>query len=216
MSLALRVVDADGQEPPEPYLVRLGGWSEERYLAEAPEDRVVEFEEGEIIVPSPATARHQQLVRFLTFLLAGYARTRQRGEVLNGPAVVRLGPGLYYEPDIFFIRQDMLPYLEEKYFAGAPALVVEITSASTRNRDLKEKAAVYAQYGVEEYWVVETQAGALYQHVQTPGGTSGYRRQEYRQGKMLSQSLPGFWLDVSWLWQEPLPPELPCLQEIMD
>lgn len=215
MSLALRVVDAKGREPTEPYLVRLAGWTEERYFAEAPEDQIVEFEEGEIIVPSPATARHQQLVRFLTFLLAGYARTRQLGEVLNGPAVVRLAPGLDYEPDIFFIRQDMLPCLEEKYFAGAPALVAETTSASTRNCDLKEKATVYAQHGVPEYWVVETQAGALYQHVQIPGGTATYRRQEYRQGRVSSQSLPGFWLNVSWLWQDPLPPELPCLQEIM-
>ncbi|MBC7104847.1 MAG: Uma2 family endonuclease, partial [Firmicutes bacterium] len=132
MSLALRVVDAAGAEVSDAYLIRLGGWTEERYFAEAPEDRIVEFEEGEIVVASPATASHQRLVRFLTFLLAGYARTRGLGEVLNGPAAVRLRPGLAYEPDVFFVPLSSLPQLEERCFNGAPGLVIEVTSPGTR------------------------------------------------------------------------------------
>jgi Uma2 family endonuclease len=215
MSLALRVVDATGAELSDTYLIRLGGWTEERYFAEAPEDRIVEFEEGEIIVASPATVSHQRLVRFLTFLLAGYARTKGLGEVLNGPAVVRLRPGLNYEPDVFFVPLSSLPQLEEKYFSGAPGLVIEVTSPGTRIRDLKDKAAAYRECGVPEYWVVEAQARVLYQHLAPTGARAGYRREEFRQGRVVSRGVPGFWVEVSWLWQEPLPQELACLQEIL-
>lgn len=42
-----------------PYLVRIGGWTLERYLAEAPESQVWEFVRGEVVVHSPATAEHE-------------------------------------------------------------------------------------------------------------------------------------------------------------
>lgn len=215
MSLVWRVVDASGREFTESYLLRLGGWTEERFFAEAPENQIVEFEEGEIVVPSPATVQHQQLVRFLTFLLAGYVRTKKLGEILNGPAVVKLHPGLVYEPDIFFIRQDMLEHLHEKYFAGPPAFVVEVTSPGTRHRDLKEKMAAYRQHGVPEYWVVEAQEERLYQYVTVGTGQPAHPVPAYRSGRVTSRSIPGFWIEVAWLWQNPLPAELACLQEIL-
>jgi hypothetical protein len=48
MGLPLKVVSSEGAESVEPYLLRVGGWTEERYFAEAPETRLVEFEDGEI------------------------------------------------------------------------------------------------------------------------------------------------------------------------
>lgn len=37
----IEVVTEEGRQVVEPFLVRLGGWTEERYLAEAPEDRLL-------------------------------------------------------------------------------------------------------------------------------------------------------------------------------
>jgi len=42
---------------------------------------------------------------FLTFLLRGYVEERGLGEVLNGPAVLRIREGVDKEPDIFFPQQ---------------------------------------------------------------------------------------------------------------
>jgi len=155
VALAIRILTEDGEEFAEPYLVRIPGWTEERYFREAPETRFVEFEDGEVIVHSPVGVHHQRLVLFLTMLLHAFVRRRGLGQVLNGPAVVRLRPGLDYEPDIFFVPKDRLSALAQEYFGGVPDLIVEVISRGTRLHDLRTKASAYREHGVPEYWVVD-------------------------------------------------------------
>jgi Uma2 family endonuclease len=211
MSLSLRLLTLEGEEIQEPYLIRIGGWNEDRYFREAPETRIVEFEDGEIVVHSPATIRHQQVVRFLTFLLSGYGETRSLGNALNGPAVVRLRPGLLYEPDIFFLRTEQLARLEAEYFSGSPALIVEVVSRGSRAYDLKIKAASYHEHHVEEYWAVDVEKECLFQHFLS----SGYQAAPLSRGRVTSHAVPGFWIEASWLWQNPLPPSPHCLDQIL-
>ncbi|MFQ5668395.1 MAG: Uma2 family endonuclease [Candidatus Binatia bacterium] len=215
MGLPLRVTTASGAEAREPYLLRVGGWTEARYFAEAPETRLVEFEEGEVIMHSPAGTRHQRLVGLVSFVLTGYVARHRLGTVLNGPAVVRLRPGLDYEPDIFFVPQADLGRLGEQYFAGAPALVVEIVSAGTRHHDLHTKAANYQRHRVKEYWAVDVQKRALIRHQRAGRATAPYRVTRHAKGRVASTAIPGFWLEASWLWRQPLPPELECLERIL-
>jgi Uma2 family endonuclease len=215
MAIAVRVMLANGDEMVQPYLVRIGGWTEERYFREAPETRFVEFEDGEVIVHSPVSIRHQRVARFLTMLLQGYAQHRNLGEVLNGPAVVRLRPGLDYEPDIFFVPRDRLDRLEEQYFAAAPGLIVEVISEGTRSHDLKTKPAAYREHGVPEYWAVDPERKVLFQHLPPPEPQSPHAVREQTTGRLECPAVPGFWLDVSWLWQDPLPDALGCLSLIL-
>lgn len=215
MSPALKVIGVDGEETHEPYLLRAGGWTEERYFEEAPETQIVEFEDGDIIVPSPASVRHQETVRFLTFLMTGYVGQHQLGRVLNGPAVVRLRPNLDYEPDIFFIGNAQLEQLGEQYFSGAPAMVVEVVSQGSRNYDLKTKAANYHEHRVGEYWAVDANEQILYRHVLAGQADAPYRVTRHKEGRVESVTLAGFWLAARWLWRQPLPSELACLQEIL-
>jgi Uma2 family endonuclease len=211
MSLSLRLLTLEGEEIQEPYLIRIGGWSEERYFREAPETRIVEFEDGEIVVHSPATIRHQQVVRFLTFLLSGYGETRSLGNALNGPAVVRFRPGLLYEPDIFFLRTEQLAHLEAEYFSGSPTLIVEVVSRGSRAHDFKIKAASYHQHRVGEYWAVDVEKECLFQHLLS----NGYQPTPLSSGRVTSHAVPGFWIEASWLWQKPLPPSPRCLDQIL-
>ena len=215
MSLALRLMTADGDELSEPYLVRIGGWTEDRYFREAPETRFVEFEDGEVIVHSPAGVRHQRLTRFLTMLLQAFVRRRGLGEILNGPAVVRLRPGLNYEPDIFFIPQNRLAALGDEYFGGTPGLTVEVVSEGTRMHDLRTKAMAYREHGVAEYWVVDPERKVVVRHVLPADAQAPYQVSEHAQGRLESQAIPGFWFDIAWLWQDPLPDELRCLEQIL-
>ena len=62
MTLAPKVLLEDGAELTVPFLVRIGGWTEEQYLREASETRIVQFEDGEAIVHPPAARSHQRLV----------------------------------------------------------------------------------------------------------------------------------------------------------
>lgn len=215
MGLSLRVTTASGDEARESYLLRVAGWSETRYFAEAPETRLAEFEDGEIVMHSPAGTRHQHVVRFLTFLITGYVTTRRLGTVLNGPAVVRLRPGLDYEPDIFFVGRDQLGQLGKQYLAGAPALVVEVVSPGTRSHDLKTKAANYHKHRVKEYWAIDIEKRVLARHRPGPPAAAAYRVTRHAKGRVTSAAIPGFWLEVSWLWRAQLPPELECLEQIL-
>lgn len=215
MSLALKVIGVDGEEIHESYLLRAAGWTEARYFEEAPETRTVEFEDGDIIVPSPASVSHQEVVRFLTFLMTGYAGQHQLGRVLNGPAVVRLHPNLDYEPDIFFIGNAQLDQLGEPYVSGAPAMVIEVVSQGSRHYDLKTKAANYHEHGVREYWAVDANERILYRHMLPGGPHAPYRVTQHSEGRVESVVLAGFWLAASWLWRQPPPSELACLREIL-
>ncbi len=42
-----------------------------------------------------------------------------------------------------------------------------------------------------------------------------YDQMTYSSGRLASSTVPGFWLDVSWLWQDPLPDDLTCLLNIL-
>ena len=214
MVLPVKVYDAEGEEFSGPYLVHMDGWTEERYLAEAPEMGFVEFADGQLIVHSPVPIRHQQIAGFLTFLLMGYVDSNGLGKVLNGPAVVRLRPGLLYEPDVFFVPRDRLQGMETQYYSGAPSLVVEILSPSTRSYDLRVKAARYQEHGVQEYWVIDSSGSLLHQHVLSlPDG--GYIPNQHSSGRVESQAVPGFWIDAGWLWDDPLPGSMECLGRIL-
>lgn len=60
------------------------------------------------------------------------------------------------QPDVMIICDRSL--LEGKYCEGAPDLVVEILSPSTRRKDLTIKPSKYASAGVREYWIVDIDA----------------------------------------------------------
>ena len=214
MTLPLTVRDAEGEEFGGPYMVYVPGWTEERYFAEAPESKFVEFVDGDLIVHSPVSIRHQRVTAFLSFLLQGYVELNNLGKVLQGPAVVRLRPYMNYEPDIFFISEDQYPGLVEQYFSGAPRLIVEVLSRGTSNHDLRVKAVNYRQHGVEEYWAIDPASGILLRHLLPPEAGEPYTVSEFRSGRLESKAVHGFWIEVSWLWAEPLPGALQCLRAI--
>jgi Uma2 family endonuclease len=55
--------------------------------------------------------------------------------------------------------------------AGAPDLVVEILSGSTRRRDEVAKRKLYARFGVREYWLVDPKTETV--HVVRPAADPG-------------------------------------------
>ena len=90
--------------------------------------------------------------------------------------------------------------------------MVEIVSLESVGQDRGEKFYEYAQGGVPEYWLIDPQMewadfyrleGERYRRVFS--GEAG----EYH-----ALALPGFWLRVEWLWQEPLPKTLDVLREL--
>lgn len=210
--MRLKVVDERSEPITEPYVVRLWGWSIERYLEEAPETTLCEFVRGEVIMYSPVSAEHQRIVLFLSRLLASYCEARGYGEVFVAPGALRVLPDVVREPDIFVLLQEETKRAKGVPIEAKPCLVVEVTSPWTRSIDLLEKAQDYEEAQIPEYWVVDKERGEVLAHRLSCGR---YEVERLLEGRLESLSLQGFWIDVRWLFSEPLPPASKCLQEIL-
>jgi Uma2 family endonuclease len=210
--MKIMVVDEHKKLLQEPYVVRLGGWTLERYLEEAPEHPFCEFVRGEVVMYSPATAEHQRLVKFLLRLLDGYCEAKGWGEALTGPAAIRILPDVVREPDLFALPPEEASKAKGVPLSVRPALVVEVMSPTTRTIDLLEKAEDYALAGIPEYWAVDPEHKELLIHRLEEGR---YGTELAKVGRVRSLSLPGFWMDLEWLFRAPLPSAAECLKVVL-
>jgi Uma2 family endonuclease len=114
-----------------------------------------EIIEGEhYVTPAPNT-RHQRIVRNLSYLLQSYLETHLYGEILFAPFDVLLSEFNVLVPDLVFISTARSTLVTAKNMQGAPDLVVEILSPSTKSRDRRLKRDVYERTGVDEYWIID-------------------------------------------------------------
>jgi Uma2 family endonuclease len=144
-----------------------------------------ELIDGELVVTPVPIIRHQIANKNVTFALERHVREARLGMVFHPPTGIRFTPHDLLIPDVIFIRQDRLHILGDKTIDGAPDLIVEILSPGTRRRDLNTKRALYARFGVQEYWIVDLEArtvtvlalvGEAYQPVLAGEGGSIFSR----------------------------------------
>jgi Uma2 family endonuclease len=126
------------------------------HLRHTPDDgKRYEILEGELVVTDSPTTAHQQIVGNL-FEVLRQAQRGGHGRAYIGPVdVVLHDTEAVVVPDVVFIAKDRLAIVKEKAIIGAPDLIVEILSPSTRNRDLVLKLRQYANHGVRWYWVID-------------------------------------------------------------
>ena len=189
----------DEREPPG------GPLTYEQFLEWADEDTLAEWVDGKVAFISPASADHQDLVLFLARLFAEFAEEHDAGRVLTAPFQMRL-PNVRRgrEPDLLFIAAANLARLEHNFLDGPADLVVEVVSPESVLRDRGEKFAEYELEGVPEYWILEPAARRSDFFTRSADGRYE-RAHPDASGVYRSAALPGFWLDVNWLWQRPLP-----------
>ena len=185
--------------------------SYEEFLQWADEDTLAEWVDGEIIMTSPASKRHQQLLGFLEKVLGVFVEQHDLGIVLSAPFQMKLERS-GREPDLLFVAREHLDRLRETFLDGPADLVVEIVSPESVGRDRGEKFYEYAQGGVPEYWLIDPQT----ESVEFYRLAKGRYRLAFsgEEGRYKSRVLPGFWLRVEWLCQEPLPRVLDVLREL--
>ena len=114
--------------------------------------------DGELIEMSGAILAHQIFeLRFAAVLLA-QADAVGIGEVVTAPYDVHIDEFNTYQPDLLFVSNGRRAILERLGAFGAPDVVVEILSDSTRRRDLGAKLPVYLRAGVREVVIVDLEA----------------------------------------------------------
>lgn len=170
-----------------------------------------EWVAGKVVPMTPVSPRHQRITQFLTSLFQHFCEARDAGIVLSAPVQMKVDESAR-EPDVMVIARGHEERIQPTYLEGPADLVVEIISPESRGRDRGEKFYEYEQGGVREYWMIDpireqaefyglTESG-IYQPLAIGGG-----------GRFESRVLPGFWMEVDWLWQEPLPPLMSVLRE---
>ncbi len=177
-----------------------GLWSEEGYLSFTEStNRMIEFTDGRVEFLKMLTKSHQLILMFLLDTLRRYVAAGNLGIALPAPLRVRIRPGKIREPDIVFMAVGNAHRAGNEFFDGAD-LVMEIVSEDpdSRQRDLREKTADYAEALIPEYWMVDP-VEARITICTRPDTTSGYQhRQEFAKDKLASSTvLRGFSVNVA-------------------
>ncbi len=196
----------------EPVEVELYIATEEEFEAWCDEDVKAEYVDGRVIMHSPASTRHVDMVSFLVTLLRLFVDKHDLGLVLGPELQVRLRPGLRRVPDLLFVAKDRLEIIRETFVEGPPDLAIEIVSPDSIARDWREKYWEYEQAGVSEYWVIDPQARRMDVYRLEEEGR--YKAVAAEEGVYRSQVVSGFWLRAAWLWREPLPNVLEVVGEL--
>ncbi|MCS7038355.1 MAG: Uma2 family endonuclease [Anaerolineae bacterium] len=116
-----------------------------------------EFEEGALIPMPQPHSRHQKILLRLAALLDAHIVAHGLGSLWPEIDVILPGEQRVYAPDLVYLRAEHLDRHHEGdgRIHGAPDLVVEILSPSTRLRDRTTKLEAYQQAGVPWYWLVD-------------------------------------------------------------
>ena len=151
MSLALKQPEAS----PSPIL-------EKKHFTYAdylkwPEDIRAEIIHGVAYMMAPPLTIHQRVSGRLSYKLAAFLEGKPC-EVFAAPFGVRLFPkddhsdDTVVEPDIVVICDPSK--IDERGCNGAPDLVIEILSPSSRRKDRSIKRDLYLKAKIREYWIV--------------------------------------------------------------
>mgnify|MGYP002640444258 CR=1 FL=1 len=126
-----------------------------------PGDKRYEIIGGTLAMSPSPSYFHQEASAVLFTALRTHVEANALGKVLSAPIDVILGPNDIYVPDIVFVSHARREILAKRGIVGAPDLIVEILSPSTRERDLGEKREAYERHGVHAYWAVDLDTEAV-------------------------------------------------------
>lgn len=113
--------------------------------------------DGEHYVTPAPLVWHQSVSSNLHLILGSFVREHRLGLLLFAPVDVLLSEHDIAQPDLVFVSNERRGILTEKNIQGAPDLVIEILSPSSRRNDEIVKRHRYEQLGVQEYWIVDPQ-----------------------------------------------------------
>ena len=199
-------------QPTSPQPITTSPVSLEQFLHSHDEDLHAEWVDGEVIVKSPASQKHQDLADFLTTCVRLFTEAHRLGKAISAPFSMHLDVvSSVREPDLLFVATQHLDRLTDCHLDGPADLVVEIVSPDSLGRDRGDKFAEYEAAGIPEYWLIDPirQQAEFYtlEH-------GRYHPAPLTDGAYHSTALPDFYLREDWLWQEPLPDVATVLREL--
>lgn len=170
-------------------------WTYEDYLA-LNDDTVFEIINGKAFMSPAPELFHQRWARKIFLAVERHVGARKLGEVFFAPVDVVLDEKNVVQPDLVFVSTAKAGLLERRGIMGPPDLVVEIISPTSLRRDRYDKRELYSRFGVKEFWLADVANHSI--------ETLALQKAGYEllscateQGKIRSEVLPGFELDLA-------------------
>lgn len=170
-------------------------------LLEWDEDVRYELYNGLPVALASSSSVHQMISRELLSQLYAFLKGKEC-QVFSAPLDVRLFEKRENTPEEIFtvVQPDLMVVCDEAKIdrhgiQGAPDMIIEIASDSTRRIDRLTKLNLYQKAEVKEYWIVEPDAHIVSVHILENGvyRTAGV----YSSGIMPVSILPGCKIDLS-------------------
>jgi Uma2 family endonuclease len=120
-----------------------------------PEGAPYQLIDGELIMTPAPTPLHQNIIGNIYQSLRYFVESQKLGRVFLSPIDVRLTEIDIFQPDLIFVRKEHVAKIGRNKLNVIPDLVVEVLSPSNAYYDLTHKKTIYAERGVDEYWIVD-------------------------------------------------------------
>ena len=143
-----------GNTNPKGEYDRQGQYTLDDYYA-LPDDKRVELIDGVIYDMTAPTFRHQTLALEIAAQILPCTRKHENCRVVISPIDVQLDCDnrTMVQPDVVILCDPSKNI--DRCIYGAPDLVMEVLSPSTRKKDMVLKLHKYEQAGCKEYWIVD-------------------------------------------------------------
>ena len=154
VNLILAIFPAINDNLPMATLVK--AWTEEELLALEHPGAKCELIDDELIM-SPTGYNHEYIGARLLVKMTIHAERHALGSVCGSSFGCWMASGNLLSPDVSFIRSDRLPATQaegDRFFRGAPDIVVEVRSPWDRESRLQEKMEDYFRSGARLLWAV--------------------------------------------------------------
>lgn len=141
-----------------------GGWTVEDLDRLPPSAPRFELIDGALIMRSPQTSFHSQVMRRLANAIED-ALPAEAGQLrVETEMTMRLGKRQGPEPDILLVDAPAED-TRTRYLPSEVVLAVEIVSAESEDRDRQTKPVKYAEAGIPHFWRVENERAKPVVHV---------------------------------------------------
>jgi Uma2 family endonuclease len=148
----------------------------EEFVSSLPGDDLFKYEliNGRIIMNPPSGWPDGEAEGDVAYLLKSHVKPRALGMVCGATQGYELPNGHTVAPDASVILKGRLEQgpkpVMGKFLRIVPNLAVEVISPSSENRDRVTKKEIYAEAGVDEYWIVDYRMRTVSVFHLLPGG----------------------------------------------
>jgi Uma2 family endonuclease len=132
-----------------------GNWTYDAYAALTDDGECYEIVQGVLVMSPAPSGPHQGVTGEIYTYLREQILLKRLGLVFTAPFDVALSEQNVFQPDVVVLLKEHLAQYQEKKIIGAPDLLVEVISPSSKLYDRALKHMIYEQAGVPEYWLVD-------------------------------------------------------------